>query len=84
VYSLGYVRGWWRAWGDVASGALLSGQLLSGCVGIGGFLISFGYNMRTPNGDFEPAPTLAGLLMTVNAALALALLLRQGVLRPRA
>lgn len=84
LYSFGYVRGWWRAWEDVSSGALLAGQLLSGCVGIGGFLISLGYNMKTPMGDFEPAPMLAGLLMAVNAALALVLLVRQGVLRPRA
>jgi len=82
-YTAAYLLGRWRPWGDLASGALLAGQLISGCVGLGMLLNGIFYTARASNGDFEPAPILAGLLIGGNALLALILLLGEGVLTPR-
>jgi hypothetical protein len=83
LYSLGYSLGWWRAWGGVASGALLAGQLIMGCVGLRLLVMGIFYNERAANGGIEPGPVLAALMIGVNALLALVLLATSGVLTPK-
>ena len=80
LYCLGYMLTWWEAWGELPSGALLAGQLISACVGVGLLIFGFFYNARSSQGDFEPAPILAGMMIIVNAVLALALLASSGAL----
>ena len=84
AYTAAYLLGRWRPWGGLASGALLSGQLISGCIGLGMLLNGIYYNLHPINGDFEMAPVLAGLMIGVNALLALILLALSGVLTPEA
>jgi hypothetical protein len=68
AYTILYLRGDLDRWGDLATGALFAGEGLSACVGTGGL---------------EMAPVLAGLLMLVQAVLALLYLLVTDRLRPR-
>ncbi len=84
LFTAGYVLGWWDDWGDLASGALLAGQLISGCAGLALLIAGIFFNARAANGGVEPAPVLAALLIGTNAFLALILLLNRGVLSPRA
>lgn len=76
LYSAGYTLGWWAAWGDIAAGALLAGQLISGCVGLGMLIAGIAHNASSNDG--EAAPVLAGLLIGINALLALIVLLTSG------
>jgi hypothetical protein len=78
LYSAGYTLGWWDGWGDVASGALLAGQLISGCVGLGMLVNGIAHNSASSDG--EMAPVLAGVMIGVNAFLALLLLFTSGKL----
>ena len=81
AYTLLYLRGDLDRWGDVATGALFAGEGLAACVGAGGLIQGIIHNMR--NADMEMAPVLAGLLMLVQAILALLYLLMTERLRPR-
>jgi hypothetical protein len=81
LYSAGYALGWWEAWGDLAAGALLAGQLIAGCAGLGMLVAGIAHNAS--NSDAEMAPVLAGLMIGVNALLALIVLAKSGALRPR-
>ncbi len=83
LYCLGYTLGWWEAWGELPSGALLAGQLISACAGVALLIYGVIYSDRSSRGDFEPAPLLAGLMILVNALLALLLLASSGTLMPR-
>jgi hypothetical protein len=67
LYTGAYARGVLDPWGDLASGALLAGQLISGCIGLG-MVITAWLHAGT---DFEGAPLLAGLLIGTNALLSL-------------
>ena len=82
LYCLGYTLDWWEAWGELPSGALLAGQLISACAGVALLIFGVFYNARSSRGDFEPAPLLAGLMIVVNALLALLLLASSGALMP--
>jgi hypothetical protein len=73
VYTGAYVRGTFNPWGAMAAGALLAGQLISGCVGLG--MVISGLTHVSETKDFEAAPVLAGILIGINALLALILLL---------
>jgi hypothetical protein len=68
-YTILYLRGDLDRWGQLATGALFAGEGLSLCVGAAGLISGIIHNMRTS--DLEMAPVLAGLLMLVQAALAL-------------
>ena len=81
AYTILYLRGDLARWGDLATGALFAGELLSAAVGAGGLLQGIVHNIN--NADAEMAPVLAGLLMLVQAALALLYLLLTNQLRPR-
>ncbi len=61
----------WHGWGEISPRILSGTQLLLLC--IGGTLLVAGFTTmpRSSHGDFEPAPILAGLMITVNALLAL-------------
>lgn len=83
LYSAGYSLAWWSSWPDVSSGALLAGQLISLCAGAGLLIAGFTTMPRSSHGDFEPAPILAGLMITVNALLALTILASSGALTPK-
>ena len=83
LYCLGYTLDWWAAWGALPSGALLAGQLISACAGAALLIYGVFYNARSSHGDFEPAPLLAGLMIVVNALLALVLLAWSGALMPK-
>ena len=72
LYTVGYSLGWWDGWREIASGALLAGQLISGCIGLG--MLITGIISNSQNGDQEMAPVLAGLMIGVNALLALLVL----------
>jgi len=82
AYTILYLRGDLDHWGDLATGALFAGEGLSACVGAGGLIRGIIHNVN--NADMEMAPVLAGLLMLVQAVLALLYLLVSGRLRPAA
>jgi hypothetical protein len=81
AYTILYLRGDLARWGDLATGALFAGEALSAVVGAGGLIQSVVHNLN--NADMEMAPVLAGLLMLMQAALALLYLLMTNELRPR-
>ena len=83
AYTAAYLLSRWRPWGDLATGALLAGQLISGCVGLGLLLVAIFHFPRASNGGVEPGPVLAALLIGVNALLALILLVARGALKPK-
>jgi hypothetical protein len=80
-YTILYLRGDLDRWGDLPTGALFAGECLSACVGAGGMAQGIIHNIN--NADMEMAPVLAGLLMLVQALLALLYLLVTDKLRPR-
>ena len=82
AYTILYLRGDLDRWRDLATGALFAGEGLSAVVGAGGLIQGIIHNIE--NADMEMAPVLAGLLMLVQAALALLYLLMSNQLRPRA
>jgi hypothetical protein len=82
AYSTLYLRGDLDRWRDLATGALFAGEALAACVGAGGLVQGIIHNIN--NADMEMAPVLAGLLMLVQAALALLYLWVGGRLRPAA
>ncbi len=75
-YTILYLRGDLAPWAELATGALFAGESISACVGAGGLAQGIIHNMNTA--DMEMAPVLAGLLMLVQAVLALLYLLRSG------
>jgi hypothetical protein len=81
AYTILYVRDDLARWGDLPTGALFAGEALSAVVGAGGLIQSIAHNVN--NADMEMAPVLAGLLMLVQAVLALLYLLMTNQLRPR-
>jgi hypothetical protein len=81
AYTILYLRGDLARWGDLATGALFAGEALSAVVGAGGLIQSVVQNIN--NADREMAPGVAGLLMLVQAALALLYLVVTNQLRPR-
>ena len=81
AYTILYLRGDLARWGDLATGALFAGEALSAVVGAGGMIQGVLHNIN--NADMEVAPVLAGLLMLVQALLALLYLLVTNQLRPR-
>jgi hypothetical protein len=76
-----YLRGDLDNWGGLATGALFAGEGLAACVGAGGLIQGIIHNIN--NADMEMAPVLAGLLMLVQALLALLYLFLTDRLRPR-
>jgi hypothetical protein len=80
AYTILYLRGDLDRWGDLATGALFAGEGLAGCVGLGGMVEGIIHNINNP--DMEMAPVLAGLLMMVQAILALLYLMATDRLRP--
>jgi hypothetical protein len=80
AYTILYLRGDIDRWGDLATGALFAGEGLSACIGAGGLIEGIIHNINTA--DMEMAPVLAGLLMLVQAVVALLYLLVSGRLRP--
>jgi len=80
-FTILYLRGDLDGWGNIATGALFAGEGLSACVGAGGLIQGIIHNVN--NADMEMAPVLAGLLMLVQALLALLYLFLSGRLRPR-
>ena len=81
AYTILYLRGDLDRWGDLATGALFAGEGLAGCVGAGGLIQGIIHNIQSA--DMEMAPVLAGLLMLVQAILALVFLVVTDRLRPR-
>jgi hypothetical protein len=80
-FTILYLRGDLDSWGNIATGALFAGEGLAACVGAGGLIQGIIHNIN--NADMEMAPVLAGLLMLVQALLALLYLFLAGRLRPR-
>jgi hypothetical protein len=80
-YTILYLHGDLDAWGDIAAGALLAGEAISACVGAAGLVQGIIHNIK--HDDMEMAPVLAGLLMLVQAVIALLYLLASDKLRPR-
>jgi hypothetical protein len=78
-YTVLYLRGDLVRWRDLATGALFAGEGLAACVGAAGLIQGIIHNVNTA--DMEMAPVLAGLLMLVQAGLALLYLLVGGKLR---
>jgi hypothetical protein len=81
AYTILYLHGDLARWGALPTGALFAGEALSAVVGAGGLIQSIVHNIN--NADMEMAPVLAGLLMFVQAVLALLYLLTTNQLRPR-
>jgi hypothetical protein len=82
AYTILYLRGDLDRWGELATGALFAGEGLSACIGAGGLIQGVIHNINAA--DMEMAPVLAGLLMLVQAVLALLYLWVSGRLRPGA
>ena len=80
-YTILYLHGELDRWRDLATGALFAGESLSAVVGAGGLIQGIAHNINNP--DMEMAPILAGLLMLVQAVLALLYLVVTDRLRPR-
>jgi hypothetical protein len=80
AYTILYLHGELERWGDLATGALFAGESLSAVVGAGGLIQGIAHNINNP--DMEMAPILAGLLMLVQAVLALIYLVATDSLRP--
>ena len=80
-YTILYLRGDLDRWGNISTGALFAGECLSACVGAGGLAQGIIHNIN--NADMEMAPVLAGLLMLVQALLALLYLVVTDRLRPQ-
>jgi hypothetical protein len=80
-YTLLYLHGDLDCWGGLSTGALFAGECLSAFVGAGGLIQGIAHNIN--NADMEMAPVLAGLLMLVQALLALLYLVATDRLRPR-
>jgi hypothetical protein len=80
-YTILYLRGTLDRWGELPTGALIAGEGLSACVGAGGLIQGIIHNSNSA--DMEMAPVLAGLLMLVQALLALLYLFLTDRLRPR-
>ena len=72
-YTILYLHGDLDRWGDLATGALFAGEGLAGLVGLGGLIQGIIHNVQ--NADQEMAPVLAGLLMMLQALIALLYLL---------
>lgn len=81
LYSAGYSLGWLARWGDLASGVLLGGQLISGTIGLA--MLVNGVIANSQNTDQEMAPVFAGLMIGVNALLALLYLITSGKTSPQ-
>ena len=81
AYTVLYLHGDLDRWGDLATGALFAGEGLAACIGAGGLIQGIMHNIN--NADMEMAPVLAGLLMLVQALLALLYLFTTDKLRPR-
>jgi hypothetical protein len=81
-YTILYLHGDLDRWGDLATGALFAGEGLAGLVGLGGLIQGIIHNVQ--NADQEMAPVLAGLLMLLQAVLALLYLLATNRLTGRA
>ena len=81
AYTILYLHGDLDRWGAIATGALFAGEGLAACVGAGGLIQGIIHNIN--NADMEMAPVLAGLLMLVQAVLALLYLVVTDRLRPR-
>jgi hypothetical protein len=81
VYTIFYLHGEFARWGDISTGALFAGEALSACVGAAGLIQGVIHNATTA--DMEMTPVLAGLLMFVQASLALSYLVVTGRLRPK-
>jgi hypothetical protein len=69
AYTILYLHGELDRWRDLATGALFAGEALAALVGAGGLIQGIIHNIE--NADMEMAPVLAGLLMLVQAMLAL-------------
>jgi intracellular septation protein A len=80
-YTVFYLHDDLRQWGDLATGALFAGEALAACVGAAGLIQGIIHNIK--NADMEMAPVLAGLLMLVQALLALLYLVVAHKLGPR-
>jgi len=80
-YTILYLHGALRPWGEIPTGVLLAGEGISACVGAGGLILGIIHNIN--HADMEMAPVLAGLLMLAQAVLALIYLLATDKLRPR-
>ena len=80
-YTILYLHGELDCWRDLATGALFAGESLSAVVGAGGLIQGIAHNIN--NADMEMAPVLAGLLMLVQALLALLYLVVNYRFRPR-
>jgi hypothetical protein len=81
LYTTLYLHGDLDRWGQLATGALFAGESLSACVGAAGLIQGVIHNIY--NADMEMAPVLAGLLMLVQAGLALLYLFVTDKLTPR-
>lgn len=81
-YTILYLHGDLDRWGDLATGALFAGEGLAGLVGLGGLIQGIIHNVQ--NADQEMAPVLAGLLMMLQAVLALLYLFATNRLGSRA
>ncbi len=80
-YTILYLRGNLDRWAGLATGALFAGEGISACVGAGGLIQGLIHNIE--HADMEMAPVLAGVLMLVQALLALLYLFLTDRLRPR-
>jgi hypothetical protein len=81
AFTILYLHGELDRWRDLATGALFAGEALAALVGAGGLIQGIIHNIE--NADMEMAPVLAGLLMLVQAALALLYLFLNNRLRTR-
>jgi uncharacterized membrane protein HdeD (DUF308 family) len=82
AFTIVYLHGELDRWRDLATGALFAGEALAACVGAAGLIQGIIHNIDSA--DMEMAPILAGLLMLLQASLALLYLFLNNRLRTRA
>jgi uncharacterized membrane protein len=81
AYTLLYLEGGLDRWGRLATSALFAGESLSVCVGVGGLIEGIAHYFDYA--EWEMPPVVAGLLLLVQALLALLYLIVIDRLRAR-
>ena len=83
VYGAGYAQDWWESREGIANGAMLAGQMVAWCAALLTIYYAIVINPRAANGGVEPGPFFSGVLIALNALLALTLLYVEDGLTPK-
>lgn len=71
AFTVGYLRDWWRDFGEGAPQLFVAGECAAALVGTLGTLQGILYNLHPVNGDQEFGPLMAAALIGTHAVLGL-------------